>query len=141
MDVQHQGAAGMGARGRLSGSRRLGRVAAVAALAAVLVIGLELTRQLLPEARSDDLGPLFAIVIAIFWLVAAGLVSTVVLPTWLGSRSIRRLLGVCSLAGFGAALHWMSYEPGDVAGAATGITVAVLLATATAAALLAERAP
>ncbi len=69
------------------------------------------------------------------------LVFTLVLPGWLGSSWGRRLLGVACFAGFGGALHWLSYEPGDAQGYAAGITVALLLGIATVATVLAERRP
>ena len=120
-----------------STGRRLGRLAAGAAFAAVVVTGGSVTREWSGPAE-DDLG-LGPFVIALTWAVAGVLVAMLVLPTWLGSTWCRRVLGVASLAGFAGALHWLSYEPGDAQGFAVGIAVAVLLGCATAAAALAER--
>lgn len=120
-----------------STGRASGRLAAGAGLAAVLVAGALFTREWSGPAE-DTLG-FGPIMIALYWGAAALLLGCLFLPAWRGSRRGRRLLGVASLAGFAGSLQWLSYGPGDALDYAVGITVAVLLATATAATALTER--
>lgn len=118
-------------------TRTLGRLAGGAGLAAVLVTGAMVTTEWWgPVEENLGLGPF---VISMYWGLASLLTAGLVVPAWRGSASGRRLLGGVSLAGFAAAVRWLSYEPGDARGWAVGITVAVLLGSATAAAALAER--
>jgi hypothetical protein len=77
--------------------------------------------------------------LVVWWAVAVVLPFALADPAWSGSVVGRRALGVGCLAGLCCALQWLSAEPGDAAGYVVGGVVAVLFATATAAALLAER--
>jgi hypothetical protein len=79
------------------------------------------------------------VVISLFWGVAAALVWFLVVPTWRGARWPRAVLGGSALVGCAAARHWLSYEPEPgTASYGVGVSVAVLLGIAAAAALLAE---
>jgi peptidoglycan/LPS O-acetylase OafA/YrhL len=122
-------------RGRLH-ARVLGRVAAASAAAAGLVAVIVISADLLPELADLGFGTGFVVV----WCLVGGLIPLALTePTWSGSVWGRRALSVGCLVGLGFAVNWLSDEPGDRAGYALGVTVALLLVLAVVAALLAER--
>lgn len=126
-------------RASSAGSRQgTGRLAAGAAVAAFLIAGARITAELLPD---DGFG-LAPYALTLWWGVGGAALAALAIPTWLGRRWPRRLLGVCCLAGSAGAVYWLSSEDqSDIVGLLAGVSVAVLLAAAFLAAAFGERTP
>lgn len=121
------------------GSRHgTGRLAASAAVAAFVIAGARITAEFLPEDEASLVD--VPVLLSLWWGVGGAALAALAIPTWLGRRWPRRLLGVCSVAGAAGAVYWLfSEDQSDIVGLLAGVSVAVLLAVAFLAAAVGER--